>query len=193
MIVAFPPPMKKIYILSVFLFLISFLGFAQTKSKPLLPTDSATHLITYEEVISLPNISEELIHNRVLSWFRSYFKNSGEVIRQNDLVGHVVMGKPRFKIYNPADKEGTKTDAGLIQYTITISAREGRFKYELTDFNWKQVSYYPVERWTDKSAASYTKVYEDYLRQLDEYSRALIADLKNSMLTDKPVKDKDNW
>jgi hypothetical protein len=183
--------MKKF--LSVFaLSLFSIASFAQTKGGAL-PLDSATHLITYEEVVQMPNVSAEIIHNKVLAWFRQYFKNSGQVIRQNDLMQHVVMGKPRFKIYNPADKEGLKTDAGLVQYTITVSSRDGRFKYELTDFNWKQVSYYPAERWMDTKAATYTKVYADYLKQVEEYSRAVIADLKNTVTSDKPAKDKDNW
>jgi hypothetical protein len=183
--------MKKILsFLSLFLFCT--VTFAQTKSGAL-PVDSATHLITYEEVVQMPNVSAELIHNKVLAWFRQYFKNSGEVIRQNDLMQHIVMGKPRFKIYNPADKDGLKTDAGLVQYTITVSSRDGRFKYELTDFNWKQVSYYPAERWMDTKAATYVRVYADYLKQVEEYSRSLISDLKNTVLTDKPVKDKDNW
>jgi hypothetical protein len=182
--------MKKIFSLCAFLFLIATTTFAQKKSAPV---DSITHLITYEEVVQAPNISTDILYNRALAWFRNYYKNSGEVIRKNDITEHVIVGKPRFKIYNPADKEGTKTDAGLVQYTITVSAKEGRFKYELTEFNWKQNSYYAAERWLDKKALTYTIVYDDYLKQVDEYSRALIADLKNAMINEKPVKDKDNW
>jgi hypothetical protein len=194
----FHPSMKKILSLCAFLFLISVLSFAQKDKKlvalPKIPVDSLTHLITYEEVVPIKkDLSAEIIYQRALAWFRKYYKNFGEVVRENDMTNHIITGKPRFKIYNPADKEGTKTDAGLVQYTITISAREGRFKYEITGFNWKQTSYYPSERWMDTSASSYAKVYDEYLRQLDEYTRALIADLKSSMTSEKPIKDKDNW
>ena len=189
--------MKKIFALATSLLFVSSFLFAQkekkTVSKVKVPIDSITHLITYEEVVQAQNLSADAIYNRALSWFRKYFKNPNEVIRKNDMVTHVIVGKPRFKIYNPADKEGTRTDAGLVQFTITVSVKEGRLKYELTEFNWRQTSYYAAERWLDTSAQSYSKVYEDYLRQLDEYVRALIDDLKNFVPATTPVKDKDNW
>jgi hypothetical protein len=188
----FHHPMKKILILSAF-FSISSLSFGQSKSGSPIPIDSISHLISYEEVVQVPDATTDVIYNRALAWFRSYFKNPGEVIRQNNLSQHVIMGKPRFKIYNPADKDGTKSDAGNIQYSITVSAKEGRFKYELTEYNWKQISYFAAEKWMDTKTATYTKVYADYLKQMDEYSRALIANLKNSMTSEKPVKDKDKW
>jgi hypothetical protein len=185
--------MNKIFSLCTFLFLISFAGIAQKKSNSSLSVDSTTHLITYGEVVQAANVSADIFYNRALTWFRNYYKNPGEVIRTNDIAEHKIVGKPRFKIYNPADKEGLKTEAGLVQYTITVSARNGRFKYELTEFNWKQNSYYKAERWMDKKDQSYTKAYDDYLKQVDEYVRALIADLKDSMVNEKPVKDKDKW
>ena len=191
-----PFSMNKISSLFAFLFLISFAGIAQKKSSSSLPVDSTTHLITYDEVVQAPNQSADILYNRALAWFRNYYKNSGEVIRKNDIAEHIIVGKPRFKIYNPADpkdKEALKTDAGIVQYTITVSAREGRFKYELTEFNWKQNSYYKAERWMDKKDQMYMKAYDEYLKQVDEYAQALIADLKNSMVNEKPVKDKDKW
>jgi hypothetical protein len=127
-----------------------------------------------------------------LKWFRSYYKNPTEVIRENDSVEHKITGKPRFKIYNLPDKEGTKTDAGIVQYTITVVSREGRFKFEVTDLNWKQASNYPIERWYDKDLPSYSKAYDEYIRQTDAAVRSAIADLKKAMISDKPVK-KDDW
>src|SRR4051812_30545156 len=118
--------MKIILSLCAFFFLSSSLSFAQKEKNSVhvkVPVDSITKLITYEEVVEVKGMSAEIIYQRALSWFRKYYKNSGEVIRDNDIVNHVITGKPRFKIYNPADKEGTKTDAGLVQYTITVSAR----------------------------------------------------------------------
>jgi hypothetical protein len=184
--------MKKIFSLCAF-FLLATASFAQKKSTSSLPVDSITHLITYEGVVQTPNVSADVLYNRALAWFRSYYKNPGEVMRKNDITEHVIEGKPRFKIYNLADKDGLMTDAGLVQYTITVSARDGRFKYELTEFNWKQNSYYKAERWMDKKYQMYTKAYDDYLKQIDEYVQALITDLKNSIANDKPVKDKDKW
>src|SRR5690349_24166877 len=149
--------MKKILNLFASLLIVST-TFAQKKASPV-PVDSITHLITYEEVIQTPNVSADVLYNKALAWFRTYFKSPGEVMLKNDQNEHVIVGKPRFKIYNPADKDGTKSDAGLVQYTITVSAREGRFKYELTEFNWKQNSYYAAEKWMNTKAQSYTAAY----------------------------------
>lgn len=160
---------------------------------PAMPVDSITRLITYEEVIEMKDLKAEIMYARILAWFRSYYKNPTEVIRENDSLKFRVVGKPRFKIYNPADKEGTKTDAGLVQYTLTVAAKDGRFKYEFTAYNWKQQSYYACERWLDTKAQLYTPLYNDYLLQVETYTKETINSLKNAVTKEKPVKDKDNW
>ncbi len=179
-------------------FVISLFSFTLKAQKPVpvqvsLPVDSITKLITYENVIQSPGIAAGLLYKRAQNWFNSFYKNPGEVIRENDSLKFKIVGKPRFKIHNPPDKEGTKTDAGLVQYTITLSAKDGRFKYELTDFNWKQASYYPAERWMDTTSQVYSTVYPEYLKQVDQYVKDVIGNLKDAMLKEKPVKDKDNW
>jgi hypothetical protein len=182
-----------------FIMLACFLTFGVQAQKPnpippvQLPVDSITKLITYEGVTQVPNVKADVLYKRALNWFTSFYKNPSEVIRENDSLQFKIVGKPRFKIYNSPDKEGTKTDAGLVQYTITVAAKDGRFKYELTEFNWKQQSYYASERWMDTKSQMYSAVYPEYMRQLDQYANDLIKKLKDSMLHEKPVKDKDNW
>ena len=170
----------------------------QAQKEPLatpyaVPVDSITGLITYEGVIETKNVSAGVLYARMFGWFREYYKNPAEVIRENDSTAYVIIGKPRFRISNPPSKDGLKSDGGTIQYTITVAAREGRFKYELTAFNWKQLSYYPCERWLDTEASSYAPVYNDYLQQLDKTALETINSLKDAMIHEKPVKDKDNW
>jgi hypothetical protein len=187
--------MKTISILSCCL-VLSLAVVSQKAGAPAavtLPVDSITHLVTYEMVIPVQGATRDVLYKRALDWFNSYYKNPTEVIRENDMEKGKIVGKPRFRIYNPADKSGTKTDAGVVQYTITVAVKEGKFKYELTEFNWKQPSYYPIERWMDTKAQMYTPVYNVYLTQTDEYVKELLKALKTAMTSDKPVKDKDNW
>lgn len=157
------------------------------------PVDSITNLITYEGVIEVKGHDAATLYNRIVDWLYSYYKNPRDVIRQNDSVTHVAVGKPRVAIFSPPDKDGSKSPAGHIQYTLTIAARDGRFKYELTEFNWKQTSYYPCERWLDTQASSYVPAYNDYLQQLDKISYELINSLKEAVTKEKPVKNKNNW
>jgi hypothetical protein len=187
----------KFYTSFACVLLLSGAAFAQKNSPTpppvVLPVDSITHLVTYEAVTQVPGATSEVLYKRALDWFNTNYKNPTEVIRENDVGKGIIVGKPRFRIYNPPDKEGTKTDAGIVQYTITVGIKEGRFKYELTEFNWKQLSYYPIEKWMDTKGQMYTPVFNHYLTQTDEHVKELIKNLKNALMSDKPVKDKDNW
>ena len=188
--------MKKFNVAFMLLFVFSISSKAQKQipAQPVsLPVDSITKLITYEGVTEAPGLKEDVLYKRFLSWFHTFYKNPAEVIRENDSLKFKITGKPRIRISNPPDKTGTKTDAGLVQYTITVAAKEGRFKYEITAFNWKQTSYYACERWMDTKSQTYATVYPEYLKQVDAYTIELIKNLKNSLLNEAPVKDKDKW
>src|ERR1041384_230527 len=132
-----------------------------------LPVDSITHLITYEGVVEVKDAKADALYKRALAWFNSHYPNPKEVIRENDSLKYKIVGKPRFKIYNPADKTGLKTDAGLVQYTISVACRDGRFRYEISEFNHKEISYYAVEKWMNTKDQYYSPAMADYLNQID--------------------------
>jgi hypothetical protein len=190
--------MQKIIVAVLISLAVSLNVNAQKKKEeplppPQLPMDNVTNKITFEEVVDVPGKTADELYRRMLAWFKTYYKNPGEVIRENDSIRMSVSGKPRFRITNPPDEEGTKTDGGIVQYTITIAAKDGRFKYTLTDFNWKGMSYYPIEKWYDTALPSYTPAMNEYLRQTDTYARSTVADLTNSITNEKQVKNKDDW
>ncbi len=190
--------MQKIFLVAVFAFAVFFSADAQKKKEeplpvPQLPMDEVTHKITYEEVVDASGKTADELYKRTLEWFRMYYKNPGEVIRENDSIGKSVTGKPRFRISNPPDKEGTRSDGGLVQYTITVAAKDGRFKYTLTDFNWKGISYYACEKWYDTALPSHTPAMDEYLRQLETEAHTIVSNLKNSITNEKPGKNKDDW
>ncbi|MCX6290559.1 MAG: DUF4468 domain-containing protein [Bacteroidetes bacterium] len=188
--------MKKsgILLFIIFAFCVSVYAQKQNTISPVqVPVDSITKLITYEGVTEVPGLKADVLYKRAVLWFRTYYKNPTDVIRENDSLKFKITGKHRFRINNLPDKEGIKTDGGLVQYTITVAAKDGRFKYEITEFNWKQQSYYACERWMDTKSQTYTTVYAEYLRQLDQFTIDLIKDLRNAVMNAKPVKDKDNW
>lgn len=179
------------------LLIVSSLSAVAQKQAPVtpvsLPVDSITKLITYEKVVEVKGLSADELYSRIYEWFKTYYKNPTEVIRENDSTKFKIVGKPRYRMSNPPDKDGTKTDGGTVQYTITVGAREGRFRYELTSFNWKQLSNYPCERWTDASAPGYIPIYNDYLIQLDKTANDVIKALIDAATHEKSVKDKDKW
>ena len=169
---------------------------AQKKPEPVAPAlniDSVTKLITYEGVLEVKGVDASTLYRRTVDWFNSYYKNPAEVIRENDSVKLKITGKPRFKISNPADKTGVRTDAGVVQYTITVAAKDGRFRYEISEFNWKQNSYYPCERWLDRTSQNWSPAYYDYLGQVDVTANQVIKELHKALSIAKSVKDRDDW
>jgi hypothetical protein len=175
---------------------ISFISAAQ--KTPLatpyaVPIDTITKLITYEGVVEVKNVSAEELYKRFNQWFHTYYKNPTEVIREEDSVKLNMVGKPRFRITNLTPNSAGKTDGGIVQYTITVTAKAGRFRYELTSFNWKQISYYACEQWLDTKSPQYSPLYNEYLQQLDKTALEVVNSLKNAVMVEKPVKDKDNW
>lgn len=184
---------QKIITLAAGLLLCSQLLHAQQiQQAPKLPVDEKTGLITYSKVNEVNGANAGTLYQRALEWANKYYKNPTDVIRERDSVGGSLLCKARFKIMNPADKKGLATDAGNVMYTLKIQLKDGRYRYELTEINWKQQSYYPCERWTDKTAATYKPAFDYYLEQTDATAREVIKSLEKAMSA-APVSKSDEW
>ncbi len=186
--------MKKIFFLLGFTLFIGA-AFAQKAPEfiePEMPVDKDSKLITYSAVVEVSGMGKAELYDRLLAWFNTFYKNPGDVIRERDVTNGRITGKARFKISNAPDKTGLKTDAGLVMYTITATVKDGRFKYVITDLNWKQPSYYPIERWMDKTSKMYSKSFDYYLFETDEYVTETIKKLEDAMKT-APKKKADEW
>lgn len=156
------------------------------------PIDANTRKIAYVEVVQVPGVRPQEMFSRGLKWFNTFYKNPTDVIREADSLTGKIMGKSRFKIYNPADKTGLKTDAGNVEYTITLGVKDGRFRYMITDINWKSASYFAVERWLDTTAQSFSKSYPHYLEQMDVKIEEVMESIETFMKTSPAIK-KDDW
>jgi len=161
---------------------------AQDSTNPV-PINSETNKITYQEVVKAKGTADDL-YIRGIAWINSFYPNPTGVTNVRNREDAVVEGVARFKI-NYTDEEERERDAGLISYTIKLEFKEGRYRYTFTDFNYKQTSRFPVERWLDKNAPAYNPQWDEYIRQVDEYTKSLIADLKNGMLFKEQKED--NW
>lgn len=156
------------------------------------PVNEETKLITYEKVVTVEETKRDEIFERAVLWANTFYKNPTDVIREKNPEAGKIVCKARFKISNPPDKEGFATDAGVVQYTLTILFKDFKYKYEITEINWKQLSYYPIERWMDSTSPSYNKSYAHYLQFTDEKVKEILADLEKN-LANKPKKEKKDW
>jgi hypothetical protein len=168
-------------LLTAVLLTIGTLTYAQNKSVVKMPVNEETKLITYEKVQEVAGVNQAELYQRGLQWCMTYFKNPTDVIRSRDSIGGTIVCKARFKISNPPDKKGLETDAGLVQYTLNLMFKDGRYRYVLTEINWKQQSYYGIEKWMDTSNQYYKTEFEYYLQQSDDKVKELLKDLDKGM------------
>ncbi len=183
--------MNKIICL-LFLFTV-IVAKAQNTAAPKMPVDEKTKLISYNKVVELSDVSSDDLYKRALNWANTYYKNPRDVIRENNRVDSKIVCKARFKVMNPPDKKGFSTEGGVVQYTLNLQFKDGRYKYDLTEVNWKQQSYYPIEKWMDTGNAYYKPEFAFYLKQVDDTAKEIISSLDKAVKT-KPVPDKkDDW
>lgn len=156
------------------------------------PINEETKLVTYEKVVTVEEADKNEIFERATLWANTFYKNPTDVIREKNADTGKIVCKARFKISNPPDKTGFATDAGMVQYILTLLFKENKYKYELTEINWKQLSYYAIERWMDISAPSYNPSYAFYLQQVDENVKNILADLEKALANKKKEK-KNDW
>lgn len=186
--------MKKIFKTIITLAFLSTPALAQENSQ--LPVDKETKLISYTEVVEMPGMPKDSLYKRAERWFRSYYKNPADVIKEQDPAKGSITGVHRFKVTKdvPSTKKNeppVKNDAGLVSYTISVAAKDGKYRYEITKINWKQISHFPIEKWQDTKSPSYDPAYAGYLTQTDEYMKKLVEDLKKGM--SYTGKQKSDW
>jgi hypothetical protein len=174
-----------------FFILIIFIPAVMAQQEALImPIDEATGLITYKEVIEEPG-SKDTLYNRASSWLHTFFANPWDATKVRDQSSGLIKLQHQFKIYDYGE-DGAKTEAGMILYNARIEFRENRYRIQIDNFVYKQLSRYPVEKWLDKSAPDYNVKWESYLAQIDDFAKnELISSLKNKMKPGKQVKEED--
>lgn len=182
--------MKSVFSSIVFI-LISFTVSAQQEVMTSgYPVDEATGIITYKEVVQEPG-SKDTLFNRGATWLHTFYANPWEVAKVRDQSSGLIKIQHQFEIYD-TDVAGVKTAAGLILYNCKLEFKENRYRVQIDNFVYKQVSRYPVEKWLDKTAPDYNPKWESYLQQIDNFAKnELIASLKKKMLPPKQFKEED--
>ncbi len=187
--------MKKfnLFLLCSFLYIIPLI--AQKSKEPViipsLPLDSTTALYTYSNVVMVTGVTKAELYKRAMDWANIFYNNPNDVIREKNAEEGKLLIKARFKISNEADKKGVVTQAGDVMYALTLNFKDGKYKYEITKINWQQISYYPIERWNDTSAATFKPAFAYYLKQTDENIKKIVADFQKKIAESAKAKTSD--
>ena len=168
---------------------------AQKKKEPVIEipdfrVDDKTKKVIYQEVTEQQG-SKDVLYEKALSWATKYYKNPRDVLREKDKDKGRLKAKARFYIFYTDPKKGTKTRAHTIEYTLVVEFKEGRYRYEVTDINYKATSYQGIEQWIDANTRQYSYATASYLVQVDEEIHKLINLLKAAMA--KKEKATEGW
>ena len=155
---------------------------------PDMPIDENTKLVTYREVVRMAG-SPDVLYERALAWANKYYKNPLVVIKKKDKSSGIIECVSNIPIYTLAKDGTTRVNAGFVYYTMTIEARESRYRYTITDIHKREQAQYPIEKWLDNTRPEWTAARYDHLHQIDEAVRKLMEDLEEGMEPEKVITD----
>ena len=176
-----------ILIASAMIFTGSGLKAQNTTSK--IPVDPDTKLITYKEVVTTAGKPAEL-YNRAIEWVNKQYKNPADATKVRDPSSGIIEIIHRFEITQKV--QGVTLMAAIVDYSLKLELKDGRYRYTITNYNVKEVSRQPLEKWMNKNDQSYIPAWDDYLKQVDDQTHKLIESLKLGMQP-PTVKKPDTW
>lgn len=180
------------------LFLLMMLGLVA----PSLKAQDVTPL-TYSEVIQVDGVSKDELYNRAKQWFSSAYRDANKVIKDESKSDGSITAKAIMR-YNSGILSGSAITKGAISYDIAIAVRDGRYKYVISNFihtpyDDEQYGNFGLITTSDEAPKVKLKlgttngwrrkVWEDIKKQIDEYTPALIEDMKSGMSKAAPTEE----
>lgn len=181
--------MLKFFCATLLSCFVTVAAFGQRNTTPDLPVDETTGKITFAEVVHVSDsATTDEIYVRAREWFARTYRSSQDVLQMDDRESGRIIGKAIFQVTHRA--LGANYPSGHFRYTISIVARDGRYRYELTDFyhagDGNKINdaglVEGMINTTDRvMGISMQRQYNEYLNQLVAHVPVLVADLKASL------------
>ena len=127
--------MRKLLI--VVIVILSNICFAQDHIKGVMPLNEKNEVV-YEGIDSLPGTSAQQIYSRAKSWIFEAFNSGKDVLQLDDKENFTGAGRGNFTNYWQSAGQNKMT----VYFTIKIVAKDGRYKYTLSNIN---LDYYLYE------------------------------------------------
>ncbi len=167
----------KLRLILIILFFVSYHSQGQERLLNILPLVDGR--VTYTGVIQVDSSGKDELYDRAMRWFITTYLSPKDVIDLEDRENREIIGKGSLKIvYYFRDP--------YIDYTISIIAKDNRFKYTITDLSYSENSHsiFNIEDFP-KSWFGQEKLY----LTVDKAFNSLVNDLEKYMKT----KPKDDW
>lgn len=192
--------MKPAYLLAAGL-LLATTAYAQQEVKtkkdyeapPALPVDATTHLVDYTAVVEVPGAKQSDLYARAFEWVAATYPGAANVLQNKELGRITVQGvtHPRYR----------NTEFGNVTHTFNIYVKDGKYKYEFTDFRHEfkgagtqggDASLGPFENDTPRKmmvgAGMLHRVWNSIRNQTDEQINVRIASLAVAMAGNSKAK-----
>lgn len=177
--------MKKLILPLIILFLA-----ISANAQPPVPIEEGTGRVVYTEVVNVPGATQAELFKRVDHWFNTFYKNPASIIQTKDAAIGKMDGKHTIYVYNEVN--GKKNQFGQVKYTITVEAKEGKYRFKIDEIYFYKVPKLYVEEWLDPKAVNKDVQY-GYLQQVHDYMTDLTAKLKETLATPVPGSGGDDW
>lgn len=181
--------MLKFFFATLLSCFVTVVAFGQRNITPDLPIDETTGKITFADVVHVSDsATADEIYVRAREWFARTYRSSQDVLQMDDRESGRIIGKAIFLVTHRA--LGANYPSGHFQYTISIIARDGRYRYEVSDFyhngdgnkiNGAGLVEGMINTTDRVMGISMQRQYNEYLNQLAAHVPLLVADLKASL------------
>jgi hypothetical protein len=186
--------MKKLIVIAIlFIFGAGKVAMAQQ-----FPMDTVQKKIVYSEVVQAPGTSKDVLYDRALRVLKGMYQQPEKKLAVQDKEnGKIVLNGFVRVIFHEKNGQNVPYNE-FIKYRFTILFKEGKYKYEITDFIIDRAGIpFHIERWYEHNKPgdkTYSK--EDRIQEKLEYIQQdienTIKKFKEGMLSDK-VEQKKDW
>ena len=141
--------------------------------------------LKFSDVINVENTTQKQLFDRSKIWLAKTFKSAKDVIQSADAESGQIIGKALFK-FSPKSFMGSDAVKGVINYTIAIYSKDGKYKYVIEDFRHEKFGLLTTAEEGDFSLFGSNKgfrkkTWDDMKAQSEEEAKGLIASLKEAM------------
>lgn len=120
---------------------------------PVLPVDPDTRAVTYTGVIEAPNATKAQLYARGLEWMAKTYQSANDAVQLKDAEQGKLVAKGFMAVNLGSPNVGTamlgvpQVSTMLLEQTLSLYLRDGRYKYVLTDLALKSVNARDVTRY----------------------------------------------
>lgn len=164
--------------------------------------------LTFSDVVKVDStITKEQLFERARQWFATYFKDSKAVLQVSDKDNGELIGRGAIP-FSSGVFVGSAATKGYINFDVKVYSKQGRYKYELTNFihegtsgvDFKAISFGLIT--TDSICSKFpddqyylkwqNKLWKEMKAKIESEIQPLIASLVRVMNSAIPSQ-KDDW